>query len=189
MQREDREASFETETCLANSRCKIFGCFQFLFYKVWNHFRIGFGNKRVTFLLEFVADLPEVFDDAVVNHRDGLVTTQMRMRVFLRDAAVRRPARVCDGQRTFFIELQSVHFADLPDVFFYQKPITNAAGDSPGVVPAVLQILQPFHHQCSCIFPGAHIPEYSAHRCHILAENRSSVSGALWKEPEETKTH
>src|SRR4051812_46333634 len=60
-----------------------------------DNFRVGFGGKRPTLLLEALPQLTEILDDAIVNHRH--VVGGMRMGVALGRFAVGGPARVSDS--------------------------------------------------------------------------------------------
>ena len=57
--------------------------------------RVRLGLERVTFGGQLVAQLLEVLDDAVVDHRDPLV--HVRVGIALHRLAVRGPARVADA--------------------------------------------------------------------------------------------
>ena len=59
-----------------------------------DHFAVGLGGEGVALLLQLVAQLAEVLDDAVVHHRD--LVGRVRMRVHFVGLAMGRPARVAD---------------------------------------------------------------------------------------------
>ena len=65
--------------------------------EVRNDLRIGLGKETMPLSLQFVAQFLIVFDNAVVDDRYISVTAHVRVRVAGRDAAVRRPAGVRDG--------------------------------------------------------------------------------------------
>ena len=61
------------------------------------HFGVGLTRERVPLFLEVLLDRRVVLDDAVVDNRDAVTmhaVIAMRMRVLLRDTAVRCPARM-----------------------------------------------------------------------------------------------
>jgi hypothetical protein len=60
-----------------------------------NNLAVGLGRKLVALFLQFLAQLAEILDDAVVHHRN--LVGRMRMRVYLVRLAVRGPARVSDA--------------------------------------------------------------------------------------------
>ena len=60
---------------------------------------VGLGGKGVALAFEPVLELAVVLDDAVEHDREaGVVAAGQRMRVRLRDGAVRRPARVSEAR-------------------------------------------------------------------------------------------
>ena len=64
------------------------------------HFGVSVGAKfRVAAANELILKRLIIFDDAVVNQRQLAAGVEMRMRVFIIDFAMRRPARVTDAQR------------------------------------------------------------------------------------------
>ena len=56
---------------------------------------VGLGREDMALRRQFVAQLAEILDDAVMNHRDAVAG--VRMGVVLGGAAMRRPARVADA--------------------------------------------------------------------------------------------
>ena len=56
---------------------------------------VGLARKDMAFRRQLGAQLAEIFDDAIMNHRDAVVG--VRMGVVLGGAAMRRPARVADA--------------------------------------------------------------------------------------------
>ena len=67
-------------------------------HQVGDDFRVGLRGEGVAVLLQLVAQLGEVLDDAVMD--DGDAVGEMRVRVGLVGHAMRRPARVSDADQT-----------------------------------------------------------------------------------------
>jgi hypothetical protein len=66
--------------------------------KVSDDLAVGLGRKLGALAFQLAPQLAEVLDDAVMH--DGEPIGRMRMRVVLGRAAVRRPARVADADRS-----------------------------------------------------------------------------------------
>ena len=102
---QQRIGTFKSLHCFANSFDEIHALFQVVIYKVRGDLCVRFRIEHVALLEHFVLDRLEIFDDAIVNHGNA-ATRNMRVRVRLGDATVRRPASVCDTdisiQRIFF---------------------------------------------------------------------------------------
>ena len=106
-----------------------------------DHFGVGFRRERVAGLLELVAQLFVILDDAVVD--DGQATQRdVRVRVAFRRHAVRGPARVRDAD----LAVRGVRF----DRFLEHLDLADRAqslelggaveyGDAGGVVAAVFE--------------------------------------------------
>src|SRR5205085_821748 len=59
---------------------------------------VRFGNKRLpAFADQLISDRRVVFDHAVVHERELAALVEMRMRIFVGNLAVRRPASVTDA--------------------------------------------------------------------------------------------
>jgi hypothetical protein len=112
--------------------------------------RVGLGGERMAVRGEALLELAVVLDDAVQDDREPrLITAGERMGVLLRDAPVRRPARVPEARRRG----RSVRPGSGPQVA--ERPhgahVVEAAaleeGDSRRVVAAVLQALEALEQQ------------------------------------------
>jgi hypothetical protein len=92
-----------------------------------DHFGVGLGREFRTMPLQFLAQLAEILDDAVVHDRD--LVGRMRMRVDLVRPTVRRPAGVPDasgagerlGCETLFQVLQLAFGASSRQVAGFQR--------------------------------------------------------------------
>ena len=113
--------------------------------EVRNHLGIGLGVEDVPFRFEGLLQLPEVLDDPVQHDSKLLlVATDERMRVLLRDPAVRRPARMPEPGRGLRAVgagglLQSLEIADGPDVI---EAVLLEQREPGGVVASVLEALE-----------------------------------------------
>ena len=105
-----------------------------------------------------------VLDDAVMDEHDAVVARNMRVRVVLRHAAVRRPARVAYSDvarqprgRNFLRELR-----DAPDGAELRNPAVLYNRYARGVVAAVLMLGEPFENYPRRV-PVADVTHNSAH--------------------------
>ena len=62
-----------------------------------NHFRVGLRHKRMPGSGEFLLQFAIIGDNAVMNDRERAIAAEMRMRIDLRHAAMRRPARMANA--------------------------------------------------------------------------------------------
>ena len=76
------------------ARDRIGAALQFARDEMGDHFRVGLRGERISVGDQFIAQLGEILDDAVVD--DGDAAGKMRMGVGFVGHAVRRPARVAD---------------------------------------------------------------------------------------------
>src|SRR5690606_6819890 len=125
---------------------------------------IRFGLELVPLRDQLVLDRLVVLDDAVVDHRDA-VPGKMRVRVLLRDSAVRRPARGGDaepaGARRFLELLRERR--DLTDRAAERDAVVRLQDGEPGrVVAAVLETSQALEQDRDDV-PLGDRSDYSAH--------------------------
>ena len=107
---------------------------------------VGVGRELVALLLQLVAQLLEVLDDAVVHDRD--LVGRVRMRVDFVGLAVRRPAGVADAGmaaerllREALLEILQLAFgAAAREVAAFQRR------DAGGVIAAVFEPLERLDH-------------------------------------------
>ncbi len=113
--------------------------------QVRDRLRVRLGAKRVAGRGQLLAQLAVVLDDAVQDDRElALVARRQRVRVLLRDAAVRRPARVAEtGRRDRAVRArlldEVLEWADGADVL---EAVGLEQRDPGGVVAPVLEPLQ-----------------------------------------------
>ena len=112
-----------------------------------DHFGVGLGSELVTELLQVVAQLFVVLDDAVV-HDGQTVVRDMRMRVALGGHAMSGPARVCDAHlavRVIGVDrvLEHLHLADGAQALQMRRAVQYR--DAGRVVAAIFQPAEPFH--------------------------------------------
>ena len=111
------------------------------------YFRVGLGLEGDALALEFQLELGEVLDDAVVDQGQLAAVGQVRVRVLVRRAAVRGPARVADS-REGFRQRAGVQLRDEVAQFARLLPGRNGAvgnhRNARGVVAPVLQAPQSF---------------------------------------------
>ena len=105
-----------------------------------NGFGVGLGFRDDAVAGEFGPKLAEVFDDAVMDHRDGTVAVGVGVR--LRRRAVGRPAGVADAgapfQRVVHQRVRQVDkLADLAPAV--QRAVVVDGGDARAVIAAVFQ--------------------------------------------------
>ena len=111
-------------------------------YEMQNDLGIGFGLEDRPVLLEPFAQLPEIFDDAVVNHGDAI--GGVRMRVVLGRLAVGGPAGVPDpdmalerfGIEPLFEILQLALGAAAREAAAFQR------SDACGIITAIFKPLE-----------------------------------------------
>src|SRR5208282_708587 len=130
---------------------------------------VSLGEELVPASDQFGAELDEVLDDAVVDDRDraGFV----RMRVFLRRAAVCRPSRVSDSD----VALQGRVGQQMAQIFELALGATNfelAAlddrRDAGRIVAAIFEAAEPFE-QDRVSFARSYVSDYSAHERSLLS--------------------
>ena len=138
--------------------------------------RVGLGGEDVAVGDERLLQLAEVLHDPVQDDGDaaGLAARQ-RVRVLLRDAAVRGPARVAeagggDGAVPARRLLQEAEVADRADVV---EARVLAKHDPGRVVAAVLEALEAVQEE-RLAGPRPHVSDDSAHLKPSFVEKRSS---------------
>ena len=126
--------------------------------------RVGLCVELYPLRFELGADVARVLDDAVVDEHDAVVARNMRVRVVLRHAAVRRPARVAysdvagkPGGRDLFRELRYA-----PDGAKFGNSAVLYNRYARGVVAAVLMLGEPFENYPRRV-PVADVTHNSAH--------------------------
>ena len=138
---------------------------QIFLNKVGEHFGIGLAAKGVPGCLESIAQRNVIFDDAVVDDRDLRAAIQMRMRVDIGGASVRRPARVPETRETGerLREQPLREPVELSLGFRARKhALAIEHGDSGAIVPAILEPLQRIKNDRDAV-PETDIPDNSAH--------------------------
>jgi hypothetical protein len=120
---------------------------QMVVYTMGDHFGVGLRSEFVTGLLQILAQLFVVLDDAVVNDGEAVVR-DVRVGIALRGHAVRRPARVRDahlavGRVRVDRVLEHLHLADGAQPLEVRRAIEHR--DAGGVVAAILEPAQAFH--------------------------------------------
>ena len=148
--------------------------------------RVGLAGEAVAAGLELRAELGEVLDDAVVDHRDAAVAAGVGMRVGRRGAAVRRPARVADAAGAGVVAVRELGL-EARDLAHPAHDV-QAGRPAPGprralerharrVVAAVLEPLEPGDEDVlRCIRSG--VSDDSAHE-RILPADRPRTVRAL----------
>ena len=87
--------------CLAHRGCQILFERIIAFNQVHDGFRVGIRAENSAFRAQLVAQLEEIFDNAVMHNHEFAVAAVMRMRVAGGWLAVRRPARMPDTYFSF----------------------------------------------------------------------------------------
>ena len=105
---------------------------------------VGLGSERVAVGQQAVAELAVVLDDPVQDDRElGAVTAGQRMCVRLRDAAVRRPARMAEpvGRRRPVRARGLLQVLEVPDGADVLQSALLTECDPRRVIAAVLEAL------------------------------------------------
>src|SRR5919198_1266050 len=108
-----------------------------------------------------LTQLAVVRDNAVVDERQATGTVEVRVRVLLRHAAVRGPARVPDPDTARRQHGRRV--TDLPDASLDDDAAAPTDRDAPRIVAAVLELLEPAPDDLRRVAIVPHVPEDSAH--------------------------
>src|SRR5258707_13397796 len=113
-------------------------------------FRVRLGGKLVTFFDQLFLQRNIVLDNAIVDHHDLSRAVAMRVGVFFGGAPVGGPAGVTDAVSAVQ-RLQADDFFQVAQLALSpaQLQLTGAVaghGDAGGVVPAVLQLLEPVNN-------------------------------------------
>ena len=95
---DERERSAQPAERRMNRLLGPLALFEFVLDDECGNLGIGLGRKRIAFGGEFLAQSPEILDDAVVDDRKP--RRGVRMGVGFRRLAMRRPARVADADRS-----------------------------------------------------------------------------------------
>ena len=90
-----RKGAFQPLQRVVRGRYRVGAALQFARDQMGDHLGVGLRGKDVAVGDQFVAQLGEILDDAVVDHGDAV--GKMRMRVGLVGNAMRCPARVADA--------------------------------------------------------------------------------------------
>lgn len=103
-------------------------------------FGVGFGDEADAIVFEFRSEKIVVFDDAVMDKGDGILSVEMGMGIEVRRLAMSCPAGVADGdvepkrgQGELFFET-----GDFPRLFARDDFSSRDAGDAGGVVASIL---------------------------------------------------
>ena len=128
---------------------------------------IRLGLEAIAVLLQLLAQLLMVLDDAVVHRDDRHVVAAVRVRVALRGLAVRGPARcgrcrrcpgACGRRRSSSASADRRPLALTTSI----PAVALAHGQSCGVIPAVFQALEAIHQNRRRLL-ASHISNNSAH--------------------------
>jgi hypothetical protein len=121
---------------------------------------------------QLLAQLGVVLDDPVQDDVDTVLGVEVRMCVVLRDASMRRPARVRDARgRVEFVRAIAVRalrdgvaqLGEVADGAHGVDPPVDEQGETRRVVAAVLEHLEPVHEQFTTR-PVADVSDDSAHK-------------------------
>ena len=130
--------------------------------QVRDTFRIRFAAKPISLLPQHFSEPRGIFQYAVMHQseRGG----NMRMRIFLRGRAVRRPARMPDAadaaRRILRLFDKPRNPARAP--YAMHRAVFLRKRNSRGIIPAVFQGAKPLQKHLFCIH-FSRIPDYSAH--------------------------
>ena len=94
---DERERAAQPPEPSMNGVLRRFALSEFVLDDERRNFGIGLGRKRISFRREFLAQRPEILDDAVVNDRKP--RRSVRMGVGFGRLAMRRPTGVADADR------------------------------------------------------------------------------------------
>ena len=125
-------------------------------------FGIGLGRKRMALGGKFLAQRPEILDDAVVDDREPW--RSVRMGVGFGRPAVRRPARVADADRAAKRRRGEFRL-QVPELAFGAPPLQPAVLESRhagGIIAAVFEPLQRVDDG-ACDGPRPENPDNSTH--------------------------
>ena len=133
-----------------------------LLQQVRHDLGVGLGAEGVAAILKLAAQVAVVLDDAVVDDRQAAGAVEVRVGVLVGDAAVGRPAGVAEpdgaaGQR-------GLGLPDLAGPLLDHDRAVSRHGDAPGVVAAILELLQPVQDELRCVGARADVAENAAHR-------------------------
>jgi len=122
-----------------------------------------------------------VLDDAIMDQRDPAGFVLVRMRIWLRDAAVRRPARMPEADRALW--QRCLRQPDLADMLLNFKPNAVANGDPPRVVATIFESFErgkghPRHINLRLRAPD--IAENSAHSLFPFHAHDDTTHTAVW---------
>ena len=141
---------------------------------VSDDFRVGFGAERCTVSLEVSTDSSGVFDDPIVDDDHPLFRAEVRVSVFVGDAAMGGPTGVgnADGPWHLLRE-RRFQFCDLSDSLADVESIATE-GQARAVVAPVLQTAESVEQNWSRL-PPAVVSNDATHasHLHVLATNRA----------------
>ena len=163
------------ESCCINRILKLRIVFHVSSNQMRDDFTVGFRLKfYIVFCNEHLLQFHEVFKDAVVDNCDCTVFTRMRMRIYIRRCAVRRPPGVPDSRmavKTYaschlvFQKLLKVCnfsnlFSDIDSAVSYKR-------NSCGIISPVFQLFKAIHNDGSRIV-FSYISYNTAHNFYLL---------------------
>ena len=152
------------------------GSLHLLLQQMRDALRVGVRGERVTPLVQALVELLEVLDDPVVDHGHPPVAVEVRMRVAFRRRSVRRPARVADRdgrRRGRLADEQRLQLGELPGPLPHRETAVHDR-DARGVVPAILQPAQTFHHDRKRL-GRSDVADDAAHQTSRLSVRRWSM--------------
>ena len=174
--------------CLADRIKKI--AFVAVFNQVNDGFGVGARRERVPFVFKAVTQVGEILDDAIVNDGNVPVAGNMRVRIGLGRAAMRRPTRMPDAARPLKIEMrdgvfEGLHATTASDNLQAARLLHR---DTSGIVTSIFKALQSINENGACIFnPGvadnaAHVRPLRTNRFmlgRLFIERGSQIKRAL----------
>src|SRR3989338_1614093 len=170
MKSKESIAPLAAQTCFTEGCPEVWRLFHFFLHEVRDHFCICFREKAMPLVQELIAEFLVVLDDAVVDDRDCSVTGKVRMCVLSGDSAMRRPARVGDRKRRGRPECGWIQVAYLADIFAHLHRFSYFPCYSPGIVSAVLEVLDALKHQRTRVAPRHNVSGNSTHGGHFMAD-------------------
>src|SRR5580700_7704569 len=144
------------------------------FNKVEEDFGVGVALKVIAFLDQFVLELGEVLDDAVVDHGEAAAGGAVGVGVAVVGLPMRRPAGVAHsgvGVEVFADEAV-FKFGDLSFLLVYAE-VSVEKGDAGAVITAVFEAFEAFQDDWIS-FSGSDISDDATHRKFNYANERAN---------------
>ncbi len=130
--------------------------------------------------IKLIAQGVVVFDHAVVHHRELSAFVEMRMRIVIRHAPVRGPARVTDADAAFdrLVLDQRREICNAPHALADFDAAAIQRGDARGVIAAIFQPAQPIEEDGSRVC-FADVANNAAHKARKVADFRALGKGGV----------